>query len=270
MIAVSTDRYSLPEYQIQHGRRYALELCAHLVSREFRRRYRRSFFGWLWAIAQPLFRFVVLGVVFGKLLKGNTPNFASFLFSGLVFWQWFATGVSSVTKCAMDHQDLLLRPGLPRWTIPLTSALTDAIDLLAALPVLFVVLLFDGRNPTPWLALVPFTLIVELLLIIGFGMLLCVGNVYFRDVGFFVDVMLLMGFYVTPVFYEASKVPRNWRWIVDWNPMSAVLETQRNLVLYGRAPSWATFSLVTIFAMVVFVVGATVFNRFSGNFVDEL
>jgi lipopolysaccharide transport system permease protein len=261
---------ALPRGQLQTGRRYAFDVCTHLISREFRTRYRRSVFGWLWSIAQPLFRFLVLGIVFGKLLKNNTPHFASFLFSGLVFWQWFSSGVGSATRSVMDRTDLLLRPGLPRWTIPLTSVLTDGIDLMAALPVLLIVLLVDGRSLSFWLLLLPGVLLVQLLLILGAGMLLCAGNVYFRDVGFLVDIMLLMGFYVTPVFYQASTIPQRWRWIVDWNPVSGILRSERDVVLYGRMPDWTSLSRVALFAVGVFAVGSYVYNRTSGRFVDEL
>ena len=250
--------------------RYAAELCAHLVSREFRTRYRRSLLGWFWSIALPLFRFVVLGIVFGKLLHSDVNHFASFLFSGLVFWQWFSAGVSSATRSVLQRSDLLFRPGLPRWTIPLTSVLTDGIDLVASLPVMLLVVLLDGGSLSPWLLLLPVTLVVELAIILGIGMLLCVGNVYFRDVGFVVEVALLMGFYVTPIFYSIERIPPNWRWLIEWNPMAVLLSVQRALVLHRSPPSWLALGRVSLFAAVVFVIGARVFAKASGRFVDEL
>lgn len=250
--------------------RYALDLCFHLVGREFRTRYRRSLLGWFWSVAVPLFRFAVLGIVFGKLLKNNTPNFASFLFSGLIFWQWFASGVASATRSALQRSDLLLRPGLPRWTIPLTSVLTDGIDLVASLPVLLLVVVLDGGSLTPWLLFLPVTLGVELLLILGLGMLLCAGNVYLRDVGFLVDISILMGFYVTPIFYSINSIPQKWRWIIEWNPMATLLRVQRELVLYGQAPSVGPLLRVSIVAIALFALGASVYQRASAGFVDEL
>lgn len=250
--------------------RYAIDLCVHLVGREFRSRYRRSLLGWFWSVALPLFRFVVLGVVFGKLLKNNTPNFASFLFSGLIFWQWFTSGVASATRSALHRSELLLRPGLPRWTIPLTSVLTDGIDLVASLPVLLLVVVLDGGSLTPWLLLLPVALGIQLLLILGLGMLFCAGNVYFRDVGFVVDISLLMGFYVTPIFYDIGAIPKDWRWLIEWNPMTALLKVQRDLVLFGQAPSLPSTLRVFAFSLVTFAVGALVYKRASAGFVDEL
>ena len=254
----------------QTGARYAFDLCTHLVSREFRTRYRRSALGWFWSVAQPLFRFLVLGIVFGKLLKSGVPDFGSFLFSGLLFWQWFASGVASATRSVLDRSDLLLRPGLPRWTIPLTSVLTDAIDMAAALPVLVVVVLADGRTISWWVLFMPVLLVVELLLILGFGMLFCAANVYFRDIGFLVGVMLLMGFYVTPVFYDIKSIPQRWRWLIDWNPMSPILRNCRDIVLYNRGPDWESLAKVSLFTMCIFVFGVLVYQRASGKFVDEL
>jgi lipopolysaccharide transport system permease protein len=252
------------------GHRYAFEICTHLIRREFRAKYRRSLFGWLWSVAQPLMRFVVLGIVFGKLLPGGTPQFASFLFSGLLFWQWFSSGVASATKSVLARTDLLVRPGLPRWTIPLTSVLTDLIDLATAFPILLLVIVIDGRTLTYWALLVPVILLFEGLMILGLGMAFCVGNTYFRDVGFLVDILLLLGFYITPVFFSADRVPQHWRWIIDWNPMAGFLRILRDVLIFGRAPGFGPVAGVAVFAVTVFIVGATIFARSSGNFLDEL
>lgn len=252
------------------GWRYGVDLGMHLVAREFRSRYRRSLFGSLWSVFQPLLRFLVLGVVFGQMLTTSVDHFASFLFSGLVFWQWFAGGVGSSTRSVLQRADLLSRPGLPRWMIPITSIFSDALDLLTALPVLLVVLRIDGRPLTGWIAVLPLTLLIQFALIAGVGMLFCTGNVYLRDIGFLVDISLLLGFYVTPVFYDIADVPQRWRWIVDWNPMTQLLSAQRSILLNGQAPDWPSLLKVGAVSLVVLAVGALVFTRADGNFLDEV
>ena len=101
-------------------------------------------------------------------------------------------------------------------------------------------------------------------------MVFCAGNVYLRDVGFLVDILLLLGFYVTPVFYDVATVPRRWRWLVDWNPMSPLLRSQRDVLMNHTAPNWSQFGIVSALAIATFLAGITVFNRSSGRFVDEI
>ena len=123
------------------GWRYSWDLVTHLVAREFRLRYRQALLGWLWAVGTPLTRLVILTYLFTQVLPLGIENYPVFVFTGLVAWQWFSGGLTSATTSAVDRRDLLFRPGLPRTAVPVVSVLTDGLDYLAALPVLFIFLL---------------------------------------------------------------------------------------------------------------------------------
>lgn len=249
--------------------RYALSTTSHLVSREFRVRYRRAVLGWLWSVAQPLLRFFVLLYVFTHLIVIGTPQYPQFLFTGLVFWGFFAVAVASATSSPLQRRDLLFRPGLPRWTVPLTSVAIDAIDLLAALPVLVVILLLGNGIPAtaPWI--VPI-LLVQLLLILGIGMLAAVANVYVHDTRIAIDVVLSLGFYLTPVIYRLDSLQPTHRRLVELNPMTPLLEAQRRVLIEGHAPEWLPFLRISAIAVGIFVVGLAVYERASRTFVDQL
>lgn len=250
-------------------RRHSVDLVSHLVAREFRLRYRRAVLGWIWVVAEPVARLATLAFVFTRILPQHIPNFVVFLFTGILAWTWFAAAVGSVTASATDRSDLLFRPGLPRVTVALVSALTDAVDYLAALPLLFLFLAVGPGVPATALAL-PVILVVQLLLILGLGFALCAANVYLRDVRLFVNVALLLGFYLTPVFYSPDKVPDRFRWVITLNPMTRILEVQRNLLLYGHIPAVVPFLLLTAACAAVFVTGYLVYRAASPSFVDEL
>ena len=251
------------------ARRHTFDAVTHLVAREFRLRYRRSLLGWFWAIAQPLARLLILSFVFTRVLPLDIDDYPVFLFTGLMGWSWFASAVGSSTSSAIDRRELLYRPGLPRVVVPVVSVLTDGLDYLAALPVLAVFLVLS--HGIPWTAVVlPAILAVELLLILGLGFALCAANVYLRDVRLFVDVALLLGFYVTPVFYAASSVPDRFGAVVDMNPMARLLVAQRDVLVFGRLPAAGPFLLLTLVCAAVFVAGYAIYRAASPTFVDEL
>lgn len=250
-------------------RRYSIDLISHLVAREFRLRYRRALLGWIWVVAEPLARLVTLAFVFSRVLPQRIPNFMVFLFTGILAWTWFAAAVASMTASAVDRSDLLFRPGLPRPTVALVSALTDTVDYLAALPLLFVFLAVGPGIPATALAM-PVVLIVQLLLILGLGFALCAANVYLRDVRLFVNVALLLGFYLTPVFYSPKKVPGKFRWIIELNPMTRILDVQRGLLLDGRLPAFLPFAILTAVCVAIFFGGYRIYRAASPAFVDEL
>jgi lipopolysaccharide transport system permease protein len=260
----------VPEAATSAGRlRYSVDVVTHLVLREVHLRYRRSLLGWLWAIAQPLARFAVLAFVFTTVLPLGVPDYAVFLFSGLIGWLWFSASLVSATASAVDRRDLLLRPGVPRLLVPVVSVLTDLTDYLAALPVLAVILLFSGGIPVTWL-LLPVVLLPMFMLVLGLGYALCSANVHLRDVRLLVGVATLLGFYVTPVFYTPDQVPERFRWIVDLNPVAASLETMRDVLVEGVLPDAGTLLSVYLTGAVALVVGGLVYQRASRTFVDEL
>jgi lipopolysaccharide transport system permease protein len=248
---------------------YRWDVVLHLVGREFRLRYRRAFLGWAWAVGQPLARLVVLSLVFTKFLPLGIDNYPQFLFAGLISWMWFSSAVASATTSAIDRRNLLFRPSLPRSAVPVVSVLTDGLDFLAALPVLAVFLLVGDGIPVTALFL-PVIVVVQLLLILGIGYALCAANVYFRDVRLFLDIALLLGFYLTPVFYDASSVPDRYRWIIQLNPMARLIAAYRDVLVEGRLPQPGPFFVLAVACAACFLAGYWIFRRTSPTFVDEL
>src|SRR5918992_5088836 len=108
--------------------RHTWDLVTHLVAREFRLRYRRALFGWLWAVGSPIARLAILTYVFTRVLPLDIPNYPVFVFTGLIAWAWFSSGVSSATSSVIDRRDLLFRPGLSRPAVPVVSVLNDGFD----------------------------------------------------------------------------------------------------------------------------------------------
>jgi len=249
--------------------RYSRDLVVHLVGREFRLRYRRAFLGWLWAIASPLARLAILTYVFTRVLPLGIDNYPLFAFTGLIAWQWFAEGLMSATTSAVDRRELLYRPGLPRATVPMVSVLTDGIDYLAALPVLFLFLLLGDGIPITAL-LLPIVLFVQFTLTVGLGFALCTANVYVRDVNLLVRMATLLGWYVTPVFYQPSAVPDRFRFLIDFNPMAHLVSAYRAVLIEGRLPSPGSSLVLIATCAVVCSVGYLIYRAASPVFVDEL
>lgn len=253
----------------REGRRYSWDLITHLVGREFRLRYRRTIFGWLWAMGYPLARLFVFAFLFTRILPLGIENYAVFAFTGIIAWGWFSSGIASATSSAIDRRDLLLRPGLPRAAVPVISVLTDGLDFLAALPVLAVFLLFEDGIPLTAM-LLPAVMVVQLLFTLGLSLPLCAANVYLRDVRLLVDVVLLLGFYLTPVFYDAKSVPVAYRFILDVNPVAHLLAAYRDILIAGKVPPLAPFLVLTVIGAAVCATGYLIYRRASPSFVDEL
>lgn len=244
-------------------------LVRHLVLRDLRIRYSRSALGWLWSLAQPVSRLVILGFVFTRAIPLDIEDYPAFLFIGLVAYQWFATGVLATTTSLVDNRALLLRPGFPRATVPVVAVLTSVLDTLAALAVL-IVFVAATVGLSAAIVVLPGLLVLQLLLMTGLGMLLCVANVYARDVRLLVDLLVQLGFYLTPVFYDPEIVPGRFRGVLEINPMAHQLEALRTVLLDGTLPAADTVIRLSVVCVTVFVAGLIVFQRTAHSVVDEL
>jgi lipopolysaccharide transport system permease protein len=249
--------------------RVSLRLITHLVVREQKLRYRRATLGMVWALAQPLLRFAIMAFVFGYLIRLDIPDYPLFLFVGILAWTWFSIGLSSATTSVLDRPELTNRPGLPRWVIPVVAVATALVDMVIALPVLLVFLLFHGGIPATAL-LLPVVIAIQGLLVVGLGLLACSANVYYRDTRHLVELVLAVGFYATPIVYSVSLAPPEFQRWLELNPMTTVVEAYRSLLIDGTVPLDRAGLMLTVLSVVVLVAGAAVFHRASPNFGDEL
>jgi lipopolysaccharide transport system permease protein len=246
-----------------------VELTLHLVRRDLARRHRRSVLGWVWSLALPVAQLAIFFLIFGSVLRLKVPHFAAFLFIGIAMWTWFSTATNLAVGSLEDHRSLVLRPRFPAAVLPVVAVVTAFVDYLFAIPVMVVILGVQvGVHPSI-IALVPLAAI-QLVLCVGVAWLVSLLNVFFRDVRHAVTVALLLGFYLTPIFYERSAAPSRLGWLFDYNPLARLIEIERSILLAGTWPS-ATVLLVLAAGLTAFAgLSFVVFRRFEHRLPDEL
>ena len=246
-----------------------LHIVRHLVALEFRVRYSRSVIGWAWSFLQPISRLVILSFIFTRAIPLDIDNYAAFLFVGLVSWQWFSSGVSVSTNSLVGQSGLLSRPGLHLAVLPTVAVLSAALDAFVALLILLVFLMFTS-GISALVVFLPALIVLQFLMIVGIGALLCVANVYFRDVRLLVDLVLVLGFYLTPVFYKYQLLPDEVQQVVALNPMTWMIGAQRAVLIGDDVPSVTTLVVLVVSCFAVFAAGVVVFHRTSHSVIDEL
>ncbi len=178
---------------------------------------------------------MILSYIFTKAIPLDIPNYPAFLFVGLVSWQWFSTGVSASTNSLVGQTGLLSRPGLHLAVLPTVAVLTAALDAFVALIILLVFLAFTS-GISAMIVLLPLLIVLQFMMIVGIGALLCVANVYSRDVRLLVDLSLFLGFYLTPVFYRFNLLPEEVQRLVALNPMTWMIGLQRGVLIDNGFP----------------------------------
>jgi ABC-2 type transport system permease protein len=277
----------------------ARELLVNMVRTEIRVKYKNSFLGMLWSMLSPAMTLAIYVLVFQVILKNGFPDYVIFLFSGLLPWNLFQTGVQTATGVIVSNSSLVKRVAFPREILALAAVGSAFVFFFfqACVMVIFMVVLV---SPPAWhlLWLLLFSMVPLLVFASGLAVLLASVNVYFRDMQHLVEVLVgAAWFWACPIVYSfqeslATKLQEHGiAWIYLLNPLTPVVMTFQR-VLYNRVgrvalttpghpithllPSWHFTTYLWLdasvlgFGILFFWIAMVVFGRLAGNFAEEL
>ncbi|KQS58084.1 sugar ABC transporter [Geodermatophilus sp. Leaf369] len=259
------------------------ELLGLLVRRELKARYKDSTLGFLWSLLRPLSILLVYYVAIGKFLgaERSIPEFAIYIFTGLMIWQLFAEIVSSSTGSIVSNAGLVRKIYLPREVFPLATVGSALFNFLTQLVILIPAILLAGSIPSGTrLLYVPLSLAVIVVFATAIGMALAAVNVYLRDVQYLVEISLTILFWASPVVYSWALVrdalgATAENLYLD-NPITlAVLGMQRALWVAGTdqpVPDGLAgrLGVALLVGLVLLWLAQRLFARLEGNFAQEL
>jgi ABC-type polysaccharide/polyol phosphate export permease len=248
----------------------AWDLLIAVTVRDLRVTYQGTFFSYLWWIARPLALGLVLYFALGRVLRLDIPNYPVFLLSALFPWFWFSGSIQQAAGVLVANGGLLKKVRFPRLILPLSAVLYNTAQFVLSLPIIALFVIVAGIDPdVSWVVGIPLLLALQLLLLVGLGTLIASLSVFFRDLRPFLGVVLLLGFYVSPIIYPAERVPDQFKAILLLNPAAPLLEGWRALFLYGSAPGadlWPTAVLTVVFL----ALGLGIFRVLEKYFADAL
>lgn len=260
-----------------------------LVRKELRVRYRGSVLGLFWSYVKPAVQLVVFYVALGKFLglERQTPNYIIYLFSGIVIVNFFTEVFGNATRSVVANADLVKKIFMPRELFPVASVWVAVIHLFPQLLVLLVAAVSVGWRPGPGnIASLVGALVTTMLTGLGLGLVFGAFNVRFRDAENFVDLVLMMVTWLSPVLYTWQKVagvvpPWMFR-LYQANPMTGAVEMAHDAFwlpthavrVLGRSQMPPHFLLWSLCAVLVssgcVLVGQIVFRRLEFRFAQEL
>ncbi len=250
---------------------YLGDLLLELVVRDIRLRFKRSILGILWSLVTPLVQLVVLRFVFTTIVPLGIPNFTAFLFTGLLVWTWFQSSLDQAASSIVDNRELVRLAGFPVAVLPVVTVAANLIELIFALPVLAIFLWTSGGftlSPAP--LLLPLLLAIQFLFTLSVAYFVAALYVTFRDVKHLLQVGLMLGFYLSPVFYEVHQVPTRFALAYALNPMVHLITSYRDVLLHGTVPAALPLVGVSGASLALLAIGYRLFARASSHFVDEL
>jgi lipopolysaccharide transport system permease protein len=256
------------------------DLLRALVRRDLEARYKGSILGNLWPLLNQLSQLLIYTYVFSIVLKvklslkgvpENNFTFGLWLFAGLLPWIAFSSGLIQAANSVVAQPNLVKKVVFPLALLPLVPTLSTFIESSFGLMALIFFVAVSTHTLHSTLALLPFIWLTQLLLTAGLGYLMAGLTVFLRDIPQTLGVILNIWLYLTPILYPATAVPETWRnWVFWLNPMTAIAEVYRDLVLVGEVKHWGEWGVTTVISAIVFCIGFSVYKRLRPAFADVL
>jgi len=273
------------------------ELLIYLVRTEIKVKYKNSFLGLVWSMISPAMTLLIFFLVFQVILKNGMPNFVIFLFSGLLIWNFFQTGVQTATGVVVNNSGLVKKVSFPREILALASIGSAGVFFFfqSCVMVIFMIVLSSAPD-WPLIPLLFLALAAVAVLASALAVFLSAVNVYMRDTQHLVEVLLTAWFWACPIVYSYQRTIskqlhyHHLVWLYFLNPVTPPVMTFQR-VLYnipiGRLTTpghqltaflppwpWTTYAVADLIILgisaVLFVGALMVFGRLEGNFAEEL
>jgi ABC-type polysaccharide/polyol phosphate export permease len=251
---------------------WTTSLLRTLTPREFRIRYRASALDLGWSLITPVALLLVYGVILTGAfdVTGGCAPYLSTAWAGLVVWAFFSSAVGSSAHSLLVSSDLVSKVYFPREAIPLAEVGVSLIDLAIGLVTFVAVFLVQGVPVTHTVvAAVPAILLV-VIWSAAISIFAAVLSVLVRDVGHAVGLGLRLGFFATPVMYEADALPERLGWIAVVNPVAVAIGALRDSVLCGTWPSWSLLGAQLVVGIAVLAAALWYVGRIEDRLVDVL
>ena len=262
--------FTLPMTSIWRNR----NLIRTLVRRDVLGRYSGSFAGAFWAILNPLMLMLTYFFVFGMVLKsrfGDDPSRASFaiyFLGGMLPWLAVSEAVGRAPFIMIEHRGFIKKLVFPVETLPVNLVVAGLVTEFFG-TVLFVLALLIVRGHLPATVIyLPLLVIPQILLTAGICWFLAALGVFVRDLAQINGFLLTVWFFVTPICYPETSLPKEAAGLLTKNPIYVLVRGYRSILLESHAPDWVALGWLTLASAAVFLLGHAWFYKLRKSFAD--
>ncbi len=244
------------------------ELLIQLVIKDIKLKYRRSFLGYVWSILNPLMTMTILVVVFQHMFRFSIENYPAYVISGQVCFNFISESTSQAIFSIVGNASLLKKTYVPKYIFTLARVSSSCVNLLFSLGALGLVFLFTGMKFSFYMLLLPFILAQLFMFSLGLGLILAAVNVFFRDIQYIYNALIMVWMYLTPIFYPLDMLPEYLQWAIKHcNPLYFYLGQFRDVMIYHRCPGNAILFAGVIAAIVSLMIGTVIFGKLKDRFI---
>ena len=248
------------------------------VRRDFVAGYKQTILGPLWFFIQPLMTTIMFTIIFTGVAQIPTDGLPPILFylAGTTPWNYFAACLTSTSNTFVANAGLFGKVYFPRLVVPLSIVISNLIQFLVQFLLFLAFFAWYGATGTAIhpnlpliLVLTPVLLVLMGFLGLGAGIAISSMTTKYRDLARLVAFGVQLMMYATPIIYPMSAIPDKYQWLIQLNPMSAIVESFRAIYLGGSIP-WLGLGISTVITLTILAIGVVLFNKVEKTFMDTV
>ncbi len=246
------------------------ELLYQMTRRDLLIRYKQTLMGVAWAVFMPLLNTAVFSVIFTRVAPIDVGMpYPLFAFCGLLFWNFSASSFRFSVTSLTSNANLVTKVFFPREIFPIAAVLVQLVDLAVGAVVLVLLMTYYQVMPTTALLALPWVLAVHGMFTLSLCMLLAMGNLFYRDVKYLFELVIMVWMFMSAVLYPVSQIGGTMGRIMAINPMTPILEAYRDVLLRGRMPD-ASFAITSAVAAACLLAAWVFFHRAEYEFAENV
>jgi lipopolysaccharide transport system permease protein len=270
---------SLFELHLKDVWRYR-DLLWLLVKRDFVSFYKQTILGPLWFFIQPLFTTIIFTFIFGNLAGLSTDGLPQPLFymAGITAWNYFADCLTKTSTVFKDNANIFGKVYFPRLIMPLSIVVSNLVRFGVQMLLFFVMMAYylvlnergAAFSMNIYVLLFPVLVLLMALLGLGLGLIITAMTTKYRDLAFLITFGVQLMMYATTVIYPLSAAPVKYKWLIELNPMTGIIEAFRYGFLGEGVLTMSTLGYSVIVTLVSLIFGVVIFNKTEKTFVDTV
>lgn len=246
------------------------------IKTDFMTRFSRSKLGFLWLIINPLMQVLMYALVLSYALKAKLPGidnqfaYAIYLISGMMAWALFNDVIMALLFTFTNNANIIKKLAFPKMCLPLIAAGSSVLTNIILIFISIVIFIFLDANIGSALIFIPLLAMLIFLLAFSIGLLCGTINVFLRDMGQLVGILMQFGFWFTPIVYMPNVIPPQFVHLLYLNPLACIVEGYHKVILYNQVPDFSLLIYPLLLSLVLLCFASFVYKRASGDMADAL
>lgn len=225
-----------------------------------------TFLGFFWLFLEPLM-FMLMYVFLVKFVFGNsTPNFHLFIFLGLTTWAFISSSILNSTVSIARNKAIFEQVYFHKFVYPTIEVIVSSYVFLISNLLIFILILFSNVTLTPHFFAFPLIMIIMFTFTLGVCLIASHIGVYFFDLWNILNFILRLAFYITPIMWSYDFINNPYVNLLKMNPASVIMESYRNIIMYGKSPNYLSLFILFLFSLVLIRLGCNLITKYEGEY----